>query len=108
MTTPKQKPTELDGISFADAVHVVKAAIAVEEKRLEAIAEASDNDPVMLEGETSEGYQVQMMIYPKKLAQIMLDYDYPTFKILEEDAPTAMWKDMARFVGLANVYSVDL
>ena len=112
MTKPTtgEQSTEpkLEGVSFADAINVVKAAIAAEVKRLEAITIKDDPEPVMLEGETSRGYQVQTMINPAKVAKVMLDYDYPTYKILKEDAPQGLWDELAKLVGLDSVYSVDL
>ena len=106
-STNQAKP-DVSLLDAAEAVRLVKAAIAAEEKRLEKIASETEQSPVMLEGETSAGYIVQMMLDPAKVARVMLDYDYPTYRILMEDAPQAMWSDLARMVGLESVYSVDL
>lgn len=94
--------------TLEEAVKVVKAAIEAKEKNLQAYVDAQEPDPVMLEGGTSEGYQVQMMISPAIPARIMLKYDYPTYDILEEEAPSEMWDEMAKMVGLASVDTVDI
>lgn len=40
--------------------------------------------------------------------QNLLDYWYPVYKVLEEEAPQGMWDELARLVGLDSVFSVDL
>lgn len=77
-------------------------------KRLEEIAKTEDQDPVMIEGETTAGYYCQLMANPKDAANIMLDYDYPLYEAMGEDAPTAMWQALGRHFGLANVSSIDI
>ena len=103
-STDKTKET----MQLSEAVRIVKAAIDAEEKRLEQIAEGTDQDPIMLEGETSAGYAVQMMVDPAKVARIMLDYWYPVYRVLEEDAPQEMWEALAKMVGLEEVGGVDI
>ena len=103
-STDKTKET----MQLSEAVRIVKAAIDAEEKRLEQIAEGTDQEPIMLEGETSAGYDVQMMIDPAEVARIMLEYWYPVYKVLEEDAPQEMWEALAKMVGLEEVYGVDI
>ena len=95
-------------VSLSDAVRIVKAAIDSEEARLKQLAADTEADPVMLEGETERRYNVQMMVEPATAAKIMLKYEYPVYKVLEEDAPQAMWDELAEMVGLGEVYSVDL
>ncbi len=90
------------------AVKLVNEAIAAEHKRLEALAKAEENDPVLVEGETSAGYYCQMMVNPKDIARILLDYNYPVWRVLEEDAPDGMWEDLGRKFGLTTVSSFDL
>ncbi len=65
-------------------------------------------DPVLVEGETMAGYYCQMMIGPKLVAEILLKYDYPIFRVLGEEGPDAMWHEIASKLGLASVSSVDL
>lgn len=62
----------------------------------------------MLEGETSAGFTVQVMVDPARMAKVMLDYDYPLYTVLEDDCPQEMWNALARMVGLESVYSVDI
>ena len=95
-------------MSLADAVRIVKAAIDAEETRLKQLAADPEADPVMLEGETSARFDVQMMVEPAIIAKIMLKYEYPVYKVLEEDAPQAMWDELAEMVGLGEVYGVDI
>lgn len=105
-TTGEQKST--DKTKLSEAVRIVQEAISAEENRLKQITGGEEDDPILLEGETSTGHIVQMMIDPAKVAKIMLDYGYPLYKVLEEDAPQGMWDELARMVGLDSVFSVDL
>ncbi len=90
------------------AVKLVNEAIAAEYKRLESLAKTEENDPILVEGETSAGYYCHLMVDPKDAAKIMLEYDYPVWHVLEEDAPDAMWEDLGRKFGLESVCSVDV
>lgn len=83
-------------------------AIRAERKRLEETSKAEDGEPIMIEGETTTSYFCQMMVDPKDVARIMLDYDYPVWRVLEENAPDAMWEEFDYKFGLAHVCSVDL
>lgn len=38
----------------------------------------------------------------------MLEYDYPIYNVLGEDAPDGMWKRLAEEFGLDNISSVDI
>ena len=67
-----------------------------------------DCDPVMVEGETTTGYYCQMMVLPKKVANILLEYDYPIYRVCGQEAPEAMWDELAREFGLGSVSSFDL
>ena len=111
MIEPKpgeQNPTEKSEQTLADAVRVVRKAISDEEDHLKEIANGQDEEPIMLEGETSAGYIVHVMADPAKVARIMLDFQHPLFKVLGEDSPQDMWDELARMVGLESVYSVDM
>lgn len=90
------------------AVKLVNGAIMAETERLKSIASGSEQDPVLVEGETEADYYCQLMVDPKDVANIMLDYNYPTWKILEEDAPDGMWEELGRKFGLKTVCSVNL
>ncbi len=90
------------------SVKLVNEAIANETERLRAIVSGSEQDPVLVEGETEADYYCQLMVDPKDVASIMLDYNYPVWRILEEDAPDGMWEELGRKFGLKTVCSVDL
>ena len=90
------------------AVKLVNEAIMTEYKRLEEISKTEEGKPIMVEGETTAGYFCQLMVDPKDVAKIMLDYNYPVWRVLEEDAPDAMWEELGYKFGLAHVCSVDL
>lgn len=90
------------------AVKLVNEAIVAEYKRLETLAKPEENDPILVEGETSAGYYCQMMVDPKDVARILLDYNYPVWRVIEEDMPDGMWEDLGRKFGLDHVCSVDL
>ena len=91
-----------------EAVDLVNAKIREYREKLQKIATTDEQDPILIEGETSRGFYCQLMVDPKDPARIMLDYDYPTARILGEDAPDAMWEDLGRFYGLQSISSVDL
>ena len=76
--------------------------------KYETIAKAEEQDPILVEGETSAGYCCQLMVGPKDVAKILLEYDYPVWRVLEEEAPDEMWGDLGRKFGLEHVCSVDL
>ena len=105
-TTKKTDDKEEEKNRLSDAVCIVKEAIDTGRKRLEAIKE--DDDPIMLVGETVTGYYAQLMVSPKTVAKIMLDYDYPLWTILDEEAPQAMWDQLAKVFGLDAVSEVDI
>ena len=90
------------------AVTLVNDTIRAERKSLEDIARVDEHDPIMVEGETLAGYYCQLMVDPKDAAKIMLEYDYPVWRVLGEDAPDAMWEDLGRKFGLESVCSVDI
>lgn len=102
-TNKPDKPDEL-----REALKIVKEAIAEREKKYQGYLDTEENDPVMVEGETQAGYCCQIMVDPKEVAKIFLDYQYPVWDVLEEDAPLEMWDDLARKFGLSTVSSVDL
>ena len=93
---------------LAEAVKLVNEAITAEYKRLDEIAKTEEGDPIMIEGETTAGYGCHMMVDPKDVAKIALEYNYPVWHILQQDYPDGMWEDLGRKFGLAVVYSMDL
>lgn len=90
-----------------DAAEIVRGAISEYRKKLEALEKGVENGPIMLEGNTTTGYHCQMMVDPKDIAPILLDYSYPVWFILGEDAPDGMWDDLARKFGLEAVEGFD-
>lgn len=95
-------------IKLEDAVAVVQKEIRDLRAKYESVAKTEEQDPIMVEGETSAGYFCQLMVDPKDVAKILLEYDYPVWRVLGEDAPDAMWEDLGRKFGLEHVCSVDL
>ena len=93
---------------LAEAVKLVNEAITAEFKRLEEIAKTEEGDPIMIERETTACYYCHMMVDPKDVAKIALEYNYPVWHILQQDYPDGMWKDLGRKFGLATVCSMDL
>ena len=91
-----------------DAVGIVNNAIDKRRKELEEIAKTEEADPILIEGETTAGYFCQMMVDPKDVAKIALEYNYPVWETLLMDAPDGMWEDLARKFGLATVDTMDL
>lgn len=94
--------------TLEDAVAVVNEAISKERQRLLEISKKEEQDPICLEGETSAGYYCQLMVDPKDVAKILLDYDFPLYSVLNEDAPDMMWEDLGRKYGIKTVCSVDI
>lgn len=76
--------------------------------KYESVAETEERDPIMVEGETSTGYYCQLMADPKDVAKILLECNYPVWRVLDEDAPRAMWEYLGRKFGLEYVCSVGL
>ena len=94
--------------ALENALRLVREAIQKEEKRLRSIAEREEQSPVVVEGMTKAGYLCQLMADPKDAAKILLDYSYPVWRVLGEDAPDGMWNELADMYGLESVSSIDL
>ena len=98
-----------DSEKLGAAIKLVNEAIMAEFKRLEEIAKSdNEDDPIMIEGETSTGYYCQMMVAPREVAKVILEYNYPVWHILGQDYPDGMWEDLGRKFDLATVCSIDL
>ena len=95
-------------IKLEDAVAVVQKEIRDLRAKYETIAKTEEQDPIMVEGETTAGYYCQLMVNPQEAAKIFVDYDYALYRVLGEDAPDAMREDLGRKFGLEHVCSVDL
>lgn len=60
-------------------------------EKYESVANGNGQDhPIMVEDETTAGYFCQLMVNPKEVAEIFVDYDYALYRVLGEDAPDAM------------------
>ena len=90
------------------AVPVVNAAIEEYRKKLKACSESDEESPIMVEGSTTTGYYCQLMVDPREVAEILLRWEYPTYRILEEEAPQGMWDELAEHFGLDTVGAFDL
>lgn len=98
-------------LELKKAVEMVNEAISIERTKLEALTllkEDATPDPICIEGETETGYYCQMMVDPRDAARILLDYDYPMYKVLGEDFPEEMWNELGRKFGIKSVSSIDL
>ena len=93
---------------FSKARCIVEEEIRSVTADLEAVAKGEDQEPVMVDGETETGYYCRLMVDPKDAAKIMLNYDYPIYKVTGMEPPQGMWDELARKFGLSSVMSVDL
>lgn len=69
-------------IKLEDAVAVVQKEICDLRAKYESVAKTEEQDPIMVEGETSAGYFYQLIVDPKDVAKILLEYDYPVWRVL--------------------------
>ncbi len=95
-------------IKLENAVAVVQKEIHNLRTKYGTIAKTKGQNPIMVEGETSTGYYCQLMVDPKDVAKILLEYDYPVWRVLGENAPDAMWEGLGRKFRLEHIYSVNL
>lgn len=100
--------TRRENEELEKAVLIVNKAIESERSKLEKIARTDEQSPIMVERETTAGYYCQLMMDPKKIVEILLEYNYPVWKVLGDESPDAMWGDLGRMVGLACVSSVNI
>lgn len=78
-------------------------------RKYESVANENGQDhSIMVEGETTAGYYCQLIVNPQEVAKIFADYDYALYRVLDKDAPDAMWEDLGRKFGLEHVCSVNL
>ena len=94
--------------TFDEAVKIVNAAIREKEEYYKKVSKTDEQPPIMLEGRTEKGYSCQLMVDPKDVAKIFLDYGYATCCVLGEEAPMDMWDALAEYYGLDAVEGVDL
>ena len=93
---------------LTEAVKLVQEEIRACRERYRKIANGEEHSPIMIEGETETGYPCELMADPKTVAKVYLKYDFPTWSVLEDDAPCAMWDELAETFGLKVVGSADL
>lgn len=105
---PKEENKTNTTDELRNAVRIVRAAIKAKEEEYLKIATTYDQDPVLLEGETATGHECQLMVNPRDVAGVFLDYNHPICLVLEEDSPNPMWDYLARFYGIKTVRSVNL
>lgn len=98
----------MTNFNLNEATKMVVDEIRKEEDVLRKKADTECQDPIMVEGETTNGYYCQLMVNPQTAARIMLRHNYHIYHTLGEDAPDAMWQELADEYGLATVTSVDL
>ena len=103
----QSKPTYTDE-QVREAVKIVNAVIAERREKIAEMAKTEEQDPVGMDGITITGYTCTIMVDPKDVADIFLKHDYPVWNVLGEDAPTAMWEELARKFGLDIVEYVDI
>ena len=95
-------------IKLEDAVAAVQKEIRKWREKYESVAKTEEQNPIMVESETTAGYFCQLMVNPQEVAKIFIDYDYALYRVLSEDASDAMWEDLGRKLGLEHVCSVEL
>ena len=102
--TAKRREAE----KLSAAVKLVNEAISAEYDRVKALADTEEGEPIMIEGETTTGHFCRMLVDPKDVAKLALEYNYPVWKVLEEDFPDDMWRELGRKFGLETVCAMDL
>lgn len=108
ITAEKIEAAKKDGKELLKAIEIVQAEICRCREEYEEIARTEEGDPVMLEGMTTTRHDCHLLVDPKIVAKVFLKYDYPVWNTLGDDAPTAMWDELADIFGLGDVYHVDL
>lgn len=99
----------LDLNELNKAVDLVNERIRKETDRLLQIIKDGENDsPVCVEGNTATGYFCMLQVSKVDIARIYLDYDYPLYRVMQAEAPTSMWEDIAKICGIDSISSVDL
>jgi len=108
----KDNPKEQNKTNTTDelmnAVKIVQAAIKAKEEKYKEIASTEDQEPIMIEGTTETYYDCHLLVDPKDVAQVFLDYDFALWDTVVGEAPTAMWDRLAGIYGLRDVSAVDL
>ena len=95
---------------YLRVIDPVNQRIIAEYSRLEAIVDtpAGKREYITVRGEMHNGCRVQMLVDPGPIAQIMLDYDYPVYRVLLWIHPRGMWEAIARYLGFRKVFPVQI
>lgn len=93
---------------LSKARRIIEEEIRSVTAELEAVAKGEEQDPILVDGDTTTGYYCHLMVDPADAAKIMLEYDWPIYKVTGMEAPQEMWDALARKFGLDAVSSVDL
>jgi hypothetical protein len=94
-----------------NAREIINQKISDERTKLEAFTLLKPDatpEQILIEGETEMGYYCQIMVDPRDCAPILLKYDYPIYKVLQEEFPEGMWEELGRKFGIKTIMSVDL
>ena len=108
MKDTKETNTTDSTDELLNAVKVVQAAIKAKEDKYRKIASTEEQDPILIDGETKTGYECQLMVDPRDIAQVFLDYDFALWDTVIGEVSDSMWDRLAEIYGLDRVYSVDL
>ena len=104
---PQAKPITYTADELKKAVKIVQAAIQAKEDKCMKMVSINEDERMLIEGKTDTGFECQLMIEANEAATILMNYDYPVWRVLGMDAPREMWEKLAELCGLEDVYSVD-
>lgn len=104
----KIEAAKKDGKELLKAIEIVQAEIRKCREEYEEIARTEEGDPVLLEGMTTTRHDCHLLVDPQVVAKVFVKYDYAVWSTLGDDAPIAMWDELADIFGLGEVYHVDL
>ena len=95
---------------YLRVIEPVNKRIIAEYSRLEAIIDtpAGKREYIKVRGETHKGCLVELTVDPGPISQIMLDYDYPIYRVLLWLNPRGMSERIARYLGLKKVFQVQI
>ncbi len=88
------------------AVKIVQTAIHSMEAKYRNIVSTDEPVSIMLGGETSTGYYCQVQVDARNVVDVLLEYKYPLWHTLGEDAPLQMWDELASICGLEKVLDI--
>lgn len=89
------------------AVDIVREEIRSCREKYQKYVDCEEEDKVFIEGETETNFPCHLMVDAAIVAKVYLEYDFPTWVTLGDDAPTGMWDELASICGIKEVCSVD-